>query len=308
MKKAAKFIGIILIVLWFGGNLGLYVYLKRTFSPEIEETSYYTTEKLKLHESPTDSESLDFYGYTVKFPFYSRNIIRIIPVFERREDSDEHFLISMNREYISIWKLAPVMKVDKPLWKKIIFQNLSRFEIIKIMYFSNISNYSWWNLFHNVKLLNGLGLVKRMNLKVTVHKPYRAYDIETPFLTGFLQEKSTTGEQWKLNFTFELEGETYSITYSGLGEKRLSKFKDIISTIQPIRDVNDSYRAMEGLYKAKGKTRYPEELILMSMISLKGSTTENLKELLRVMVGKNYDTGITHGVKKEIEYLERQQR
>jgi hypothetical protein len=304
MKNVYKIIGIILILLWFGGNLGLYIYIQRTFSPEIEKTSQYTAEKLKLPESPIDSESLSFYRYTVKFPFYKRYIIRIIPVFGHGENSDERFLISMNREYISIWKLAPVKSVDKPFWKKIFLQDLSRFEIIRIMYFSNINNYSWWNLIHNLKLLNGLRLVKSMNLKTAIHKPYKDYDVETPYLKGFLQEQNTADDQWKFSFTFELEDEIYSITYSGLGEKRLNKFKDIISTIQPIRDVNNSYKEMEGLYKAKGKTRYPEELILMSMISLQGATTERLTELLNVMEGKNYDTGITHGIKKEIEYLE----
>jgi hypothetical protein len=305
MKNVYKIIGIILILLWFGTNLGLYTYIKRTFSTEIEKTSQYSAEKLKLPESPIDSESLSFYRYKLKFPFYKRNIIRIIPVFQHGENSDERFLISMNREYISIWKLAPVMSTDKPFWKKIIFQDLSRFEIIKIMYFSNINNYSWWNRIHNLKLLNGLRLVKSMNLKTAIHKPSHVYDIETPYLKGFLQEQNTDEDQWKFSFTFELGDETYSITYSGLGKEKLNRFKEIISTIRPISDVNKSYKKMEALYKEKGKSRYPEELILMSMISLKGYTTEDLKELLNVMEGKSYDTGITHGIKKQIEYLER---
>jgi hypothetical protein len=242
MKNVYKIITIILIFLWFGGNLGLYIHIKRTFSPEIEKTSQYAAEKLKLHESPIDSESLSFFRYTVKFPFYKRNIIRIIPVFGHGENSDERFLISMNREYISIWKLAPVMSADKSFWKKIFLQDLSRFEIIKIMYLSNINNYSWWNIIHNLKLFNGLRLVKSMNLKTAIHKPYKAYDIETPYLKGFLQEQNTNNDQWKFSFTFELDDEIYSITYGGLGEKKLKIFKDIISTIQPIRDVNNSYK------------------------------------------------------------------
>jgi hypothetical protein len=278
--------------------------MKRTFSTEIEKTSQYSAEKLKIPESPIDSEALSFYRYTLKFPFYKRNIIRIIPVFQHGENSDERFLISMNREYISIWKLAPLMSADKPFWKKIILQDLSRFEIIKIMYFSNINNYSWWNLIHNLKLLNGLRLVKSMNLKTAIHKPSLVYDIETPYLKGFLQEQNTDEDQWKFSFTFELGDEIFSITYSGLGKNKLHRFKEIISTIKPISDVKKSYREMEELYKAKGKSRYPEELILMSMMSLKGSTPENLKELLSVMEGKSYDTGITHGIKKEIENLE----
>ncbi len=57
------------------------------------------------------------------------------------------------------------------------------------------------------------------------------------------------------------------------------------------------------MYENKDRSKYPEELLLVSMISIKGPTVDNLKELLKIMEDKNYKPYIIKAVKEEIESL-----
>ncbi len=129
------------------------------------------------------------------------------------------------------------------------------------------------------------------------------YDVETPYLSGFLSKRK--GNKSTVDFSFELNSKYNNITFIGIKDNNVNFVTDILSTIQPLDDIEESYNEMKARYNKKVTTKYPEELLLTSLISLKGTTIDNLNELIAIMKEKNYDSFIIDTLEKEIEYLER---
>ena len=67
----------ILVLLWCGGNLGLYLLVKTAIPPAIESKTNYFPEKLKLSESSIEAESLFLKEFNLKFQFYKKDIRKV---------------------------------------------------------------------------------------------------------------------------------------------------------------------------------------------------------------------------------------
>lgn len=315
VKKLSIILGIILIVLWFGGNLGLYIFIKYSFTSEIEKVIDYIPEKLKLKEADVKAETLYLMGYKFKFPFYEEDIKSIAPFSFEHEFSTISISLGKKDNFegnIFLGKIPSSFSENKErslvnkVWGRILYREKTYTEFMRAMHYSRLTDYSWWNLLHNIRL-SELLVLKVIGLPN--YESFKVYDLETPYFSGFLREgtarnKKTSSIIFSFDLIFDLKGESYSIHFMAPGDIS-DKFKNIISTIQPVDNIENSYKEMEALYRDK-ESRYPEELILISMITLKGSTIENLKELLRIMEEKNYDSFYIEDVKKEIEYLEKQ--
>jgi len=79
---------------------------------------------------------------------------------------------------------------------------------------------------------------------------------------------------------------------------------NIISSINQVSDKEKSYNRLRSLFKNKGTTKYPEELLILSLMSFEGTSVERLNELLQIMIDKSYPSYIIEEVKKEIRFLE----
>jgi hypothetical protein len=133
----------------------------------------------------------------------------------------------------------------------------------------------------------------------------KVYDIETAHLKGFLAELHQKLGSVVIDFISDVKGDYCNLTFVGKDDI-LNKAKSIVASMQPLDNIDESYKTMETIYRHKNQSKYPEELLLLSMISLKGSTLENLEELLRIMEKKNYKPNYTKDVKAEIDYLNKQ--
>lgn len=212
--------------------------------------------------------------------------------------------------YISFSKIPSIDTINKEksivgrVLEIILYnKNHTYTEYVRAAHYSRLNDYSWWNLLYNIRLFELLTL-KAIGLHTSNFVNFKVYDLGTPFLRGFLRERKFLKKEEKsssIDVSFDLKDKSYTILFIGPDEIS-NKSKDIISTVQPIDDIEKNYKEMKALYKNKENSRYPEELILLSMISLKGSTKENLQELLKIMEKKQYEPYIIKEIKKEIEF------
>jgi hypothetical protein len=316
LKKIAIILGVIFLILWFGGNWGLYLYMNHVFDPEAIELIDYTPEKLKLEEADIDAETLHLMGVTLNFPFFKEDIDWIMPSFdepftEKRKLYDATIKVIYDdvevgtkgvisfSEYSNNWEDCNLggNNLLGSIWDRFQYaNNHSRFDTIKAAHYTQPSDYSWWNLPHNIRLFE-LSLFKLLTIPAHGGN-LKVYDVETPYLNGILLTGDTTfilDFEWKDNY--------YSIYFHGL-ENHLNKVRPIIPTIQPIDNIEESYKEMEAMYKDKENAPYPEELILLSMISLK-PTVENLTKYRDVLESRNDDLYIDD-VNETIEALSKQ--
>ena len=303
IKKVSIIIGIAIIVLWFGGNLGFYIYHKSIFDDETEKALNKTPEKLTLSEAKVDAENISIMGFNLKFPFYKEDIISVIPLFWEEElDTIVIFLRNRKKDqnFIVEFKTAPYIP-EAPLFKKIkswIVYGAGTSEI----YYSRLTDYSWWNIRHNIRLSTLLHFKLAALPKYT---NYQIFDLKTPYLNGFLKEGKSEYREGKfsqmVDFQFILKNKQHFIRFLSNDDETVNKARDIMTTVRPIDNIEESYKEMEVLYRSKERSRYPKELLLLSMISLKGATVDNLEELLKILEAKNYKQ--SHLIEEQIEYL-----
>jgi hypothetical protein len=310
IKKISIIIGTIFIVVWFGGNLGLYFLSKYYISsePGIDKTMDYTPEKLKLVESDMKADYLYFMGFKIKFPFYKKDIKYVTPhFFEGKLWSISIFFVQKGRAkgFINFHDFEVEKKLEKPflnrIWEKIFYKEVAFHEGVRDIEYARLKDFSWWNLFHNIRLSNLL-ILKALNATESEQK---AYDLETPYFKGILKDFKFKPGRFMYACYFGWDDESYSLEAMG-SDKEKNTVKDIISTIQRTDNREARYKEMEVLYNNKEKSRYPEELLLLSMISLKGVHEDNLKELLKIMEGKHYNPAFTESLKEAIEYQKKQ--
>jgi len=329
MKKAFKIIGIILIVLWFGGNLALYLLLNEML---ISNTSkkYINNipEKLYLQESVKEGDTLQLMDFELRFPFYKDDIKYVIPMFMNRKlsnvivrlDEYEHVHFSsyfeiteeMQKENTFKYNLENVEEEKETFsdkfWDAIYSVTHANYgepfyEMFRKAQYSSMNNFSWWNLPQNIRLGNFLilkaiesGNADEINL----------FDVETQHVKGILSDKITNDSGLSINdFYFKLDNISYSIgilaKINGITDMQVN---NIISSINQVSDKEKSYNRLRSLFKNKGTTKYPEELLILSLMSFEGTSVERLNELLQIMIDKSYPSYIIEEVKKEIRFLE----
>jgi hypothetical protein len=319
MKKALKIICSFLIVLWFGGNLGLYVYVKYFLTYENKELGVqyvsrqdmrralsYTPEKLILHKNDLDADTLRIFNYRLKFPYYKKDIINILlSFFQKDKQGLEQFAINLTGNKVKVINFNEV-SLQHDLDSSHPMSFLDRFighytgdvSDKSRIYYSTLSDYNWWNLPRNLKL-TALLLTKAALLPVTK----KIYDVETPFIKGYLTQLTLKGiNASTYNFDFSVDNKNYVLTFFHVQSKK--EILDVIASIQPVDDIEQSYNKAAASYEKKDSSNYPEEILLVSMISIKSSNTHDLKALLNVLEDKMYHDITIEDVRKELEYLE----
>jgi len=322
LKIIFTIIVIFLVVLWFGGNLGLYLYLKhKIITPERVEAINQLPQTLILKESNLDSDSICFSDIKLKFPFYKDDISRITPLIYSKPDINYQSIsigtavkkddptgvihlsyhntpeVDLKEEDKSIpqwfWSLLPGDYKEKSLT-----------EATRIALNTTFSDYSFWNLNNNLKM------VIPLILKLLMYSPNNSihFDIKTPHIDGILQEVKRTLKGKKrafYSFNFYDKEDNYSIIYSDSDDEddgAMDLVKNIIASIEFI-DKEECYEEMEAEYRNKAESKYPEELLLLSMISIKGPTVENLTELKQLLEEKSYKKDDIDRIDEQIKIL-----
>jgi hypothetical protein len=164
-----------------------------------------------------------------------------------------------------------------------------------------MKDYSWWNLRDNQALAAKLILKA---IAVPAFANSKVYDVETPYLHGYLRKGQLKNGYEIVEFTYELNGKTNTVSVLTSDTNVASKALDMLSTIQPVVDIDKGYQEMDAQYKHIHKTEYPKELLLLSLISIKEPTADTLKALLQIEKEIDDKNISIDGINHEISYLE----
>ncbi len=310
--KLSIIIGPIVIILWFVGNLSLYLFIKNyILNLGMETAINYRPEKLTFTKATVDAEPLHLMGLKLRFPFYKGDMKYIKPIFighrldsitislGDKDNSRGDIIFEAVDNNLRGIQISMVSKISN----RILYADDSYFRFMRTLHYSSLDDFSWWRLLHNIRLAN---LLIEKARGIPAYGSFRVYDVETPYLKGILTEWKMFNERASIDiqFIFEWKDESLSLAFIGIDEKQTNRVRDILTTIELLDDIEKSHKEMMALYK-KNKARYPDEFLLLCLISLKGATLDNLKKLLKVMKDENYHYNDIEEIKKEIAYLKR---
>lgn len=334
LKKIAVIISIVLVVLWFLSNLGIYLFFKTTFDAAHKKGIDYNSvpEKLRLASEDNAVELLPLMGVSLQLPIDKDEIGKITPMFSdnrldritiRVTNKDKLPLIFMS--YFSddlrsgagslVEKAKAFFSVLRYIFTDSVLASINYASLVKYDSFTDLEHtslyarledLSWWNLIHNLRL----SLLLRTKSMIhddygSISGSYRIYDLETPYMKGLLVEVQNKPRGSLIDFVFALDGQKHSLTFFSVRDSFKDEVRKTVASVQPVRDVQKIYQEMEKAYRNKESSRYPEELLLMSMISLKTPTVSDLKELLAVMERKQYAGFPIEHLKETIRDLEK---
>jgi hypothetical protein len=298
------------IILSVLGNLGLHQVIRIFVDPVLEQMPNHTPEKLTLAPSDMKSETLHLMGLKLRFPFDREDIVQVSPSFDSDHNIDNILIKIENEEYTGVFLLMASTDILEENgealitkdWDRILLGEESVLGILRAVDYARRDDFSWWNLPHNIRLtmlliLKAISMPAYENLKV--------YDLKTPYLNGILRDGITPKNQKRMvELNFAHKDVMYFVSFYGTDEVDVGAVKEILSTIQPVAEREERYQEMKFLYDHRDQTGYPEELLLLSLISLKGPATDNLKKLLEIMEGKDYPTKVIETVQKEMAFRE----
>lgn len=290
IKQLVIILALVVINAWFWGNAALQFTIYRLFSPMYFKGSVLdqVPDKIELPESDIESENLHFFGFSIKMSFLKdardaklnhgymlgqlQNISLLIYKDDRLDVS------------VRIEELAPFFHEDieikteesslDKLWKTVSPGPVNYMETRKLTHYARLSDLSWWNLCGNFRLLPYL-VLKSISMHSFAGGYYSVYDIETPYIKGYLVE-SDAGRMINESFDFELDNRSYNIDI--MSRNGAYGLRNLIGSIKPDKSVEKSYNDMSAL--RKNNPGYPEELLLLSEISIKGPVEADQKEYI----------------------------
>jgi hypothetical protein len=165
-----------------------------------------------------------------------------------------------------------------------------------------LKDYSWWNLISNIKLGSALAV---KSTALPSYDDLKIYDVETRWFRGFCYVGTEENARINSMWTFECNNDiNYNFYFKGLNEGFLNQVREIMATVQPIDDHERAVLQSQEFFVDKQKSKYPEELLLLSLISVKGEERKYIEELVKIMEKKNYEQKYIdqiHQVIKEIQ-------
>lgn len=297
----------IVVVLWFSANIGLYLVVKITIPPALEAVTDYVPEKLKLPDSEIEADSLYFGDFKLKFPFYKEDIETVSPFFmEHRPNigiflSNEKGMINFGEIQDHFPEANTSMRDKISNWLVDERDFGSYLKTMELVHYATLKDYSWWNLRSNLRLAPKLVLKA---ISIPAFGDSKAYEVETPHLRGYLRKgQSIKNNRIMIDFVFGGQGKSHTLFAATADEKVANKIMSMLSTIQPVANIDEGFAEMEAQYRHKDKARYPDKLLLISLISLKGPTVDNLKELLRMAEDSHDNQFAIDTINQEIKSL-----
>jgi hypothetical protein len=298
-RKLKIFLTIVgsIVITWFWGNAALQFVFYHVMASDayIRAELDRVPEKLKISESNIEDEYLNLYGYKFKIPtLKTEKIVEISHyLFAKRlssislfiKDNDKTFDY-MSLDEIPVW-YSPV--VEESLFYRLehwlFYEDVPFWELEERTNYARLSDLSLWNLAGNLKLYQYLTL--RILSIPSTSKNFKRYEVETPHVRGFLTEIYHENRLRPFSyFSFMLNNRNYSITLSSRSEKNYD-LREIIGTIRKIENIEESYDETEALYK--NNPGYPKELLILSLISLKGPQENYQREYLIEELRKNLE-------------------
>jgi len=298
MKKSNKIlliIFIVILVLWFGSNLGLYLLTKYiVVGEERLELFNKVPETIEITYKETDGEKI--YLGDLEFTLAPRGYdsVEIYPSVYIDQQEVEKYSIYL----ILMFKYANVRKTIT-----IDLNNTDLKLADDYIEFSNysIDDFSLWNTLHNYNSFYKLAAKWIMLPSNADLEKYPLSIVNTQYFKGF----------WKINlgkntilssFDFSTKGKSYTIMLVDSDEVVSTEMNNIISSIKPIQDNEIVFKELSTSYKT-GKSIFEKQLALISLISIEGPTIENLSELKKLLIQKDARTENIEDIQEQIEIL-----
>lgn len=291
LSIGAIIIGII-FMLWFSGNFFIYMVIKTFITPDLQAQIDYVPEKIRMPASKIEAETLYLNDFKLSFPFYAYDIKYAFPLFVDHRMSDISIFLSDE-----IGKITFSTIDDKMLGKT----PMPTFRLILSSQYARVRDFSWWNLPDNQALATKL-ILKAIAMPAFANS--KVYDVETPHLHGYLRTGQLRNKYNVVELTYELNGKTNSVTILTPDKKPSDQFTDMLSTIQPSINAEAAYQEMDARYKGIHETKYPKDLLLLSLISIKGPSYDNLKALLKIVTNIHDKRVSVDAIEQEIHYSE----
>jgi len=307
LKKISIITLVVLLALWFGGNLGFYLYLKyKVIGSENIKLINNIPEKIELKESDLEADYICFSDIRLRFPFYKEGTLRIGNVLNYTPEQNI-FLSIISSVESDIYYGTYTLKIDNfhkhkyehpSIAKKSVSQELKEIlfygdyssrplnEFLFAMHNSSLSDYSWWNLFKNFKLYELLH--EKFMYYFDPPFKFKYYRIQTPEITGILSELKRVIRDIKRAsyfFDFAVNDKSYSFSFFMRDEydDGIELVNDIISSIEINVNPDECYKEMKKQYENNDESNYPKDLLLLSMISIEEPTIENIQMLKQSM-------------------------
>lgn len=298
MKKSNKIlliIFIIILVLWFGSNLGLYLFTKYfVVGKESIELINKVPETIDISYKETDGQKI-YFG-DIEFTLAPRDYdsVEIYPsVYIDQQEVEKYsiYLILMfkyanERKTITIYLNNTDLKLADDY---IEFSNYS------------IDDFSLWNTLHNYNSFYKIAAKWIMLHSNADLEKYPLSIVNTQYFKGFW--KINSGKYTILSsFDFSTKGKSYTIMLVDSDEVVSTEMNNIISSIKPIEDNQNVIEILSSNYK-KGVSIFEKQLALISLISIEGPTIENLTELKKLMIQEGARVDNIDNLQKQIEIL-----
>ncbi len=298
-KKYWLICGIFFASLWFIGIVLLHIYKEIVIVPVFNEIGDYKPEKMVVSEAQFNEERINLIGLNMVLPIYNNEVKSVYPVFINHQLHSLALTLVGKDKTGSGSILFDTFPDETKRTGGFSFRTLlnlltpedrSLFEFEKSIQYARVKDFSWWNLVYDIRLML---LLTQKAIRVPAYQSDKVFSLETPYLSGILLEgKKLENNKTITNFKFRLRRAYYSLTFIMI-DHNPEKIRNIVSTIRE-GDIHNS---------AKARSKYPEELLLLSEISSDGTSIQDLTKLLNIMERKNYNLKIQEGVKKEVEFL-----
>ncbi len=298
MKKSNKIlliIFILILVLWFGSNLGLYLFTNYfVVGKESIELINKVPETINISYKQTDGQKIYFGDIEFTLAPRGYDSVEIYPsVYIDQQEVEKYsiYLILMfkyanERKTITIYLNNTDLKLADDY---IEFSNYS------------IDDFSLWNTLHNYNSFYKIAAKWIMLPSNADLEKYPLSIVNTQYFKGFW--KINSGKNTILSsFDFSTKGKSYTIMLVDSDEVVSTEMNNIISSIKPIEDSQNVIEILSSNYK-KGVSIFEKQLALISLISIEGPTIENLTELKKLMIQEGARVDNIDNLQKQIEIL-----
>lgn len=298
MKKSNKIlliIFILILVLWFGSNLGLYLFTKYfVVGKESIELINKVPETIDISYKETDGQKIYFGDIEFTLAPRGYDSVEIYPS------------VYIDQQEVKKYSIYLILLFKYANERKTITIDLNNTDLKladDYIEFSNysIDDFSLWNTLHNYNSFYKIAAKWIMLHSNADLEKYPLSIVNTQYFKGFW--KINSGENTILSsFDFSTKGKSYTIMLVDSDEVVSTEMNNIISSIKPIEDSQNVIEILSSNYK-KGVSIFEKQLALISLISIEGPTIENLTELKKLMIQEGARVENIDDLQKQIELL-----
>lgn len=286
---------IVILVLWFGSNLGLYLFTKYfVVGKESIELINKVPETIDISYKETAGQKIYFGDIEFTLAPRGYDSVEIYPSVYIDQQEVEKYSIYL----ILMFKYANVRKTIT-----IDLNNTDLKLADDYIEFSNysIDDFSLWNTLHNYNSFYKLAAKWIMLPSNADLEKYPLSIVNTQYFKGFW--KINSGNNTILSsFDFSTKGKSYTIMLVDSYEVVSTEMNNIISSIKPIEDSQNVIEILSSNYK-KVVSIFEKQLALISLISIEGPTIDNLSELKKLLIQKGARTENIEDIEKQIDIL-----